>query len=124
MNYYIEVIKNYAVFTGRSRRAEYWMFILFNFLIAFILGIIDFVLEMQGILGGLYMLALLIPGIAVAIRRLHDIDKSGWWILISLIPLIGSIVLLVFMVTDSTPGANQYGLNPKELPDEHTDQVE
>jgi len=118
MNYYIEVIKKYTVFTGRARRAEYWMFFLFNFIIAFVLGIIEGILEMPGVLGVIYMLAVLIPGIAVSIRRLHDTDKSGWWILIGLIPLIGSIVLLIFMVSDSTPGENQFGANPKELSSE------
>lgn len=115
MNYYIEVIKKYAVFTGRARRAEYWMFFLFNIIISILLGVIEGVLEIPGALSGIYMLALLIPGIAVAIRRLHDTDRSGWWLLIGFVPLIGTIVLLVFMVSDSTPGANQYGPNPKEL---------
>jgi uncharacterized membrane protein YhaH (DUF805 family) len=67
-----------------------------------------------GLLSGIYGLAILIPSLAVTVRRLHDIDRSGWWILIGLVPLIGTIVLLVFAVTEGTPGTNQYGLNPKE----------
>ncbi len=114
MNHYIEVIKKYALFTGRARRTEYWMFVLFNFIIAFVLGIIEGVLEIPGILSGIYMLAVLLPSIGVSIRRLHDTDRSGWWLLIGLVPLIGSIVLLVFMVMDSTPGENRFGANPKE----------
>jgi uncharacterized membrane protein YhaH (DUF805 family) len=113
MNWYLAVLKKYAVFSGRARRKEYWMFFLFNIIIAFVLGFIEGLLGGQGILGGLYTLAVLIPGIAVSVRRLHDIDKSGWWLFIGFIPLIGAIVLLFFMVQDGTPGDNQYGANPK-----------
>ncbi len=67
----------------------------------------------MGLLGGIYMLAVLIPGIAVSVRRLHDTNRSGWWLLISLIPLIGAIVLIVFLASDSKPEENQYGVNPK-----------
>ncbi|MHC4458274.1 MAG: DUF805 domain-containing protein [Planctomycetota bacterium] len=113
MNWYLEVLKKYAVFSGRARRKEYWMFFLFNIIIAFVLGLIEGLVGSQGIVAMLYFLAVLIPGIAVSVRRLHDTDRSGWWLLIGLIPLIGAIVLLVFLVQDSKPGENQYGLNPK-----------
>ena len=114
MNWYLAVLKKYAVFNGRAQRKEYWLFFLFNIIIAFVLGFIDGLIGSQGVLGLLYSLAVLIPSIAVSIRRLHDTERSGWWLLIGLIPLIGAIVLLVFMVQDSKPGQNQYGANPKE----------
>lgn len=113
MNYYIDAWKNYVNFNGRARRKAYWMFVLFNIIAAVILGIIDNVIGTGGILGGLYSLAVLLPGIALGVRRLHDIGKSGWWLLIALVPLIGFIVLIIFAVTDSQPGENQYGPNPK-----------
>ena len=121
MNWYIEVLKKYAVFNGRARRKEYWYFVLFHMIISIVLGVIDgltgsFSGEVGlGLLGAIYALAVLIPSIAVIVRRLHDTDRSGWWILISLIPLIGTIVLIVFLVLDSTPGANRFGENPKEV---------
>ncbi len=113
MNWYLEVLRNYAVFSGRARRTEYWMFALFNFIIAMALGIAEAVLGGPGFIGILYGLAVLIPALAVSVRRLHDTGRSGLWLLIGLIPLIGFIVLLVFMVQDSDPGQNQYGMNPK-----------
>ena len=121
MNWYLKVLKQYADFSGRARRTEYWMFVLFNMIFAIVAMILDNVLgiAMEGIgygpLYGLYALAMLIPGLAVAVRRLHDVGKSGWMILIALIPLIGAIWLLVLMVTDSNAGENQYGQNPKEV---------
>lgn len=120
MNWYLEVLKKYAVFSGRARRKEYWFFVLFNIIISIVLAVIDGVTGSfspeaeMGLLGGIYTLAVLIPGIAVSVRRLHDTERSGWWLLIALVPLIGAIVLLVFMVQDSKPGQNQYGANPKE----------
>ena len=114
MNWYLEVLKNYAVFTGRARRTEYWMFTLVNFIIAMAIGIVEGVLGGPGVLGVLYFLAVLIPAIAVSVRRLHDTGRSGLWLLISFVPLIGAIVLLVFMVEDSNFGKNQYGANPKD----------
>ena len=119
MNWYLEVLKKYAVFGGRSRRKEYWYFFLFNILISIVLMIIDGLtgtLSLEagmGLLGGIYALAVLIPGIAVTVRRLHDTNHSGWWLLIVLVPLIGAIVMLVFMVKDSQPGENQHGPSPK-----------
>lgn len=113
MNWYLEVLKKYAVFEGRARRKEYWMFFLFNFIIVFALGIIEELIGGPGLISTLYLLAVLIPSIAVGVRRLHDIGRSGWWLLIGVIPLIGGIVLLVFFVKDSSAGPNQYGANPK-----------
>jgi uncharacterized membrane protein YhaH (DUF805 family) len=113
MNWYIEVLKKYAVFSGRARRTEYWMFVLFNFLIGFALGFIEGFFGGPGIIGMLYSLAVLIPGIAVGVRRLHDTNRSGWWLLIALIPLIGLIVLIVFFASDSQVEENKYGANPK-----------
>lgn len=118
MNWYLHVLKNYAVFSGRARRAEYWWFFLFNLLASVALSIIDSVTGLVtaggiGILGTIYALAVLIPGLAVLVRRLHDTNRSGWWVLIAFVPLIGAIVLLVFAVLDSQPGTNQYGPNPK-----------
>jgi uncharacterized membrane protein YhaH (DUF805 family) len=116
MNWYLEVLKKYAVFSGRARRKEYWMFFLFNIIIAIVLGIVEGIVGTFGIIGLIYGLAVLLPGIAVSVRRLHDINRSGWWIFISLVPVIGAIVLIVFMVLDSQSGENQYGQNPKAEP--------
>ena len=113
MNWYLKVLKHYADFNGRARRQEYWMFVLFNIIFAFVAGALDAALGSWGAIGGLYGLALLIPGLAVSVRRLHDIGKSGWMLLIALIPLIGTIWLIILLATDSTPGNNQYGNNPK-----------
>ena len=112
MNWYLGVLKKYAEFSGRARRKEFWMYTLFNFIIMIVLSIIDGVIGIP-ILGGIYALAVLLPGIAVGARRLHDIGKSGWWLLIGLVPFIGVIVLIIFFVMDSNPGDNQYGPNPK-----------
>src|SRR5215217_4387371 len=119
MSWYLEVLKKYAVFDGRARRKEYWMFFLINFVIVVVLSLIDGLIGTfnpqagVGLLQGLYSLAVLIPSIAATVRRLHDTGRTGWWILIGLIPVIGGIVLLIFMVLDSEPGTNEYGPNPK-----------
>ena len=113
MNWYLDVLKKYAVFNGRARRKEYWMFFLFNIIIAVVLGFVEGLVGGPGVVGALYGLAVLIPGIAVGVRRLHDTNRTGWWLLIGLIPLIGAIVLLIFFVQDSQAGENQYGPNPK-----------
>ena len=111
MNWYLGVLKKYAVFGGRARRKEYWFFLLLNFLIGAILTTVD-VVAGTGVLGTLYMLGVLIPSIAVTVRRLHDTNHSGWWLFIGLVPLIGLIVVLVFMLQDSQ-GENEYGPSPK-----------
>jgi len=119
MNWYFEVLKKYAVFSGRARRKEYWFFALFNLLITIALAFADTALGTVnpqygiGMIGAVYSLAVLIPSIAVTVRRLHDTDRSGWWLLLILVPLIGPIVLLVFMVLDSKEGDNRFGSNPK-----------
>jgi len=121
MNWYLEVLKKYADFNGRARRKEYWMFFLFNVIFVFIAMTLDNMLGLSdattglGPLYGIYSLAMIIPSIAVAVRRLHDVNKSGWWMFISLVPIIGGIWLLVLMFTESKPGTNQYGINPKGL---------
>ena len=120
MNWYLEVLRKYATFDGRARRKEYWYFILFNAIAQFILTIIDSVTGSFspetgiGLLAGIYTLAVLIPGIAVSVRRLHDTERSGWWLLVALIPIIGAIVLFIFMVLDSQADENKFGINPKE----------
>ncbi len=113
MNWYIGVLKQYAVFSGRAGRQEYWMFSLFHAIITIALSAIEGLVGGPGIAGIIYGLATILPCIGVSIRRLHDTSRSGWWLLIGLIPIIGSIILIVFFVFDSTPEENQYGLNPK-----------
>ena len=115
MNWYLGCWQKFAEFNGRARRQEYWMFALFNFLAGILLGVVDGVLGTSGMLGFIYNLAVLIPSLAVTARRLHDTDRSGWMMLIALIPLVGAIVLLVFMCLDSKPGENRFGPNPKGL---------
>jgi uncharacterized membrane protein YhaH (DUF805 family) len=114
MNYYTSVLKNYAVFSGRTARKGYWMFILVNFVVSLIISFVAPLLgDKSGIIGIIYMLAVLIPTWAVGARRLHDINKSGWWQLIALIPIIGGIWLIVLFATDSNLGDNRFGANPK-----------
>nr|WP_228030323.1 DUF805 domain-containing protein [Gimesia benthica] len=122
MNWYLTVLKKYAEFSGRARRKEYWMFALMNFLISILISIVGAVIgDTDGLiavsLSGVYALFIFIPSLAVTVRRLHDTNKSGWWILISLVPLIGGLVLLIFMVIDSDPNENAYGPNPKLAPE-------
>jgi uncharacterized membrane protein YhaH (DUF805 family) len=123
MNWYLKVLKNYTNFSGRARRKEYWMFTLFNVIFAVSAMLVDNLLGLAfegigyGPVYGLYVLATIVPGIAVGVRRLHDLDKSGWMMLIGLIPLIGAIWLLVQFVKEGTPGDNQYGPNPKTVTD-------
>lgn len=100
----------YADFKGRASRSEYWYFFLFNFLVGFTASLIDsFVFGNSPILYLIVILGLFIPGLAVGVRRLHDIGKSGWWILIALIPIVGIIVLIVFYSKRGEEGANEYG---------------
>lgn len=121
MNWFLMALKKFADFSSRSRRKEYWFFVLFYLLIYIVLAIVDNMTGMAkaeyggvGPLGGLFMLAMIVPSIAVAARRLHDIGKSGWWQLLAIVPLIGAIVLLIWYVKDGEPGTNRFGANPKE----------
>ena len=119
MNWYLTVLKKYATFQGRARRKEYWYFALVNLIISFALGFTDGILIAMGVIEVevfwvIYWLATLIPNLAVSVRRLHDIDKSGWWLLLNVIPLIGQIVLFVFACLDGTKGANRFGDDPKQ----------
>lgn len=120
MEWYLKVVRdNYANFEGRARRQEYWMFVLFNFIfiiaIALVSGVLSSLLDTPGfmLLYIIYVLAVFIPSLAVAVRRLHDVGKSGWFYLISLIPLIGGIWLLILFATEGDKGSNQYGPDPK-----------
>jgi len=100
---------NYAKFRGRASRSEFWWFILFVSLVAVGLYLIDNAIGWGFILGGIWSLAILLPVLGLYFRRLHDTDRSAWWLLITLIPFIGSIVLIVFWVSNGTPGDNKYG---------------
>ena len=121
MKYFLYCLQHYADFTGRARRSEYWYFVLFNFIVSILiglsLGVIAGLLNVPALvyLAYLWSLAVFIPSLAVSVRRLHDIGRSGWWLLLSLIPLVGSIILIIWCCFDSQPGANQYGSNPKEM---------
>ena len=121
MDWYIKVLKHYADFKGRAGRTEYWMFVLFNILIGFILGLIEilngwYLFETEfGVLTSLYSLAVLIPGIAVSVRRLHDVGESGWMFLAYLLPIVGAIWLFILMIKDSKSEDNKYGQNPKNI---------
>lgn len=110
--------RKYATFKGRARRSEYWYWFLFNILVSFVLLGIDYsahlvVLEDVRILTALFGLVVFVPSIAVSVRRLHDIGRSGWWYWIGIVPILGPIILLVFYVTDSKPEENEYGVSPK-----------
>jgi uncharacterized membrane protein YhaH (DUF805 family) len=133
MNWYIRVLKKYAVFSGRARRKEYWMFALFNFIFSLVASLLQLAIFgmalwefnplsiVYGVIGGfiipvvyvVYAIAVFVPTLAVSVRRLHDIGKSGWYLLINLIPIAGPIWFLVLVCSDSQPGNNEYGPNPK-----------
>ncbi len=123
MGWYLLAWQRATDFSGRSRRTEYWMFQLFNFLVALALGLLAFGAgalssEQDGfsvfsISIGVFGLVSFIPALSITVRRLHDIGKSGWWYLIAFVPLIGGLVLFVFTLLDSDPDRNEYGPNPK-----------
>jgi len=116
MHWYTDVIKNYAGFSGRATRTEYWMFVLFNFIISIITRLIDqLLLKGLPVISTLYSLAVLVPAFAVGARRLHDIGKTGWWQLIGIIPILGWIVLIIYFCTDTQDKENAYGSNPKDF---------
>ncbi len=124
MHWYLQVLKKYADFNGRARRKEYWYFYLINLVISFVLGFSASLFRAANpesifgiFLGGLtliYSLGIFIPSLAVGVRRLHDTNRSGVWLLIGFVPFVGAIILIYFFVLDSQPGENQYGPNPKE----------
>ena len=110
----VTCFQKYVVFSGRARRPEYWYFVLFGFILVLVLTIVDLIVfgTSSGVFSTLGALALFLPSLAVAARRLHDIDRSAWWILIVLVPLIGGIVLLIWMCVRGTPGPNRFGAEP------------
>ncbi len=112
MDWYLLAFKNYLGFHGRSRRKEFWMFVLFDTLIRIVLGLVEHRLQIS-FLSPIYSLVVFLPYVGVSMRRLHDTERSGWWLLLSLIPVIGTLVLLFFMVLEGTQGDNAYGPNPK-----------
>jgi len=105
MNYYFKVLQNYATFSGRARRKEYWMFVLFNFIVSFVFGFGSVLIGMP-VIANLYTLAVLLPSIAVGVRRMHDVGKSGWFLLIP-------IYNLILAFTEGEKGENKYGADPK-----------
>ncbi|MDB5778452.1 MAG: hypothetical protein JWP79_803 [Polaromonas sp.] len=119
MNWFLIALKKYATFSGRAQRAEYWYYFLFYVLLVVSVSIVDAMTGSyssasgMGMLGMLLTVGLLIPSLAVGVRRLHDTGRSGWWLLLAFIPVVGAIVLLVFAVQDSSPGDNAYGPCPK-----------
>ncbi|MGL4844577.1 MAG: DUF805 domain-containing protein [Aeromonas veronii] len=117
MNWYISVLKQYAVFSGRARRTEYWMFVLCNVIVMLLLGMVDKLISGDNeLISSIYSLAVLLPSLAVAARRLHDTDRSAWWLLLGLIPVIGTLVLIYFMVCNGQQGPNRFGDDPKAAP--------
>lgn len=122
MNWYLKAFANYATFSGRARRREYWTFALINAAILTALLIAIMTTGSEGhpplifsIVYGVFALLILLPSVTVMVRRLHDTDRSGWWFWISLVPAIGGIVLLVFTLLEGSPGSNQYGPSPKNM---------
>jgi uncharacterized membrane protein YhaH (DUF805 family) len=123
MNWYFEAFKKYAVFQGRSGRKEYWFFVLFNIIVSAALAFLDritvtFVADTGfGILSAVFTLAVILPGIAVSVRRLHDTGRSGWWFLVTIVPVLGFFLFIYFMVLESDPGSNKYGPLPNSSSD-------
>lgn len=121
MNAVKNVFSNYVTFSGRASRSEYWFFVLFVILASFILSFVDAALGVYslkaqiGILSGIFSLAVLLPSIAVAVRRLHDTGSSGWWVLLIFVPLLGAIALIVWFCIPSNQGQNEYGPEPQSF---------
>src|ERR1035437_2153837 len=119
MDYFISALKKYADFSGRATRTEYWYFVLFVLLFSIVASILDGIIgtpkffDTYGLIFTVYYLAILLPSISVAVRRLHDVGKSGWMLFISLIPIVGGIWMLILMVRNSNSGDNKYGSNPQ-----------
>lgn len=113
MNYYLKALSNYVNFEGRASRSEYWFFILFNILFALGALLIDAVIGTEIVFYFLYAIVVFLPGLALSVRRLHDVGKSGWMLLLLIIPLIGVIWIFILSITDSDTGNNEYGPNPQ-----------
>ncbi len=116
MGWYFTVLRKYAVFAGRARPKEYWMYVLISAVVVLVLGIVN------GLMGAdvpalpvYYSFAVLLPSLAVSVRRLHDTDRNGWWLLILLVPIVGAIAILVFMATPGGEMANRFGASPKAV---------
>jgi uncharacterized membrane protein YhaH (DUF805 family) len=122
MNWFMTALRNYAVFSGRSRRSEYWYFGLFYLIFYGVTAIVDVMAGTFdrasgiGVFTGILTLVFLIPSLSVSVRRLHDTGRTGWWLLIAFVPVVGAIILLVFLAQDSAAGANRFGANPKAGP--------
>ena len=122
MNWVKTVFRKYAIFQGRAQRAEYWYFVLFYVIVYTALGFLDGSLSRPadespwGLLTGVFALATLVPSIAVSVRRLHDTNRSGWWLLVSLVPVLGLILLFVWFAQPGEPEANRFGPDPKREP--------
>ncbi|OFW82859.1 MAG: hypothetical protein A2018_00470 [Alphaproteobacteria bacterium GWF2_58_20] len=114
MHWYIDVLKKYTVFNGRATRQEFWMFTLMNLIVSIGIGLVARLISLPA-LNLFYMLAILLPSLALSFRRLHDTDRSGWWMLLAFIPILGIIAFIVLMCLDSTPGNNRFGANPKGI---------
>ncbi|WP_406372847.1 DUF805 domain-containing protein [Streptomyces sp. NBC_00647] len=117
MHWYVDALRKYATFGGRARRAEYWMFGLVNYAIGVVLLAAGAALDLGPPYSpfALFWLAMFLPALAVSVRRLHDTGRTGWWLLLGLIPVVGHFVLLVFHCTESRPGENEYGAPPKYI---------
>lgn len=116
MEWYIKVLSKYAVFVGRARRKEYWMFVLINALIVLVLGFVNWAMGADvPAIPTVYSLAVFLPSLAVTVRRLHDIDRSGWWVLLVFLPIVGAIVFLVFMATRGGEIPNRFGASPLDV---------
>ena len=126
MSWYLKALRNYVGFSGRARRREYWFFTLSSLLMTIALSILDLIifnLSSETVLGMFtwaYALAVIIPTLAVTFRRLHDTGKSGWWLLINFVPMIGILIFIVFLLLDSQPGENRWGPSPKAVKSEFT----
>jgi uncharacterized membrane protein YhaH (DUF805 family) len=121
MEWMLMPLKRYADFSGRSRRKEYWMFLLGVFIAAILLSIVEGIVGLSGMVGGVYgplttifFLGIIVPSIAVQVRRFHDQDKSGWFVLLALIPFVGGLIVFVFMCLEGTKGPNRFGADPKD----------
>ena len=118
MDWYFKALRNYLGFSGRARRKEYWMFHLVNFILAGVLSVLDRMLGLhiykdEGALTTIYSILVFLPLWAVQFRRLHDTDRSAWWLLLLLIPVVGWLIILAFNCQNGTPGVNRFGVDPK-----------